>query len=431
MASDDFRQLVQAVGGWDGFEIVQWTTEETLQPDALGLPAPRIIIELRPAADAVRRCSRCGTPVVAIHDLTERRVRDLPLMGYDVWLRFPQARLECPRCGPTVEQIPWLDRYQRMTKRLAEVIARLAQVLPLTQVAALMHVSWDTVKQIDQRALAARLGPMEAADLSGVRRIAIDEFAIHKGQTYASLVVDVDTKRVLWVARGRDAGALDGFFAALGPQGCAHLEAVVLDLAIPFVKAVRTHCPQAAIVYDLFHALQRYTAQVLDRVRMDEANRLARPERHQLRHHAERVRRHLTGKGVRWLLLRDRANLRSSAERVRLQELLAANHALFVVYVLKEDLRQLWRYRYPAAARRAWHSWYARACESGIPAIVRFANRLALAADYIINHARYPLHTSLLEGINNKIKVMKRMAYGYRDDAYFFLKIRAAFPGIP
>ena len=79
----------------------------------------------------------------------------------------------------------------------------------------------------------------------------------------------------------------------------------------------------------------------------------------------------------------------------------------------------------------AWAHWYARACESGIPLLVRFAQRLALSAEYILNHARYPLHTSLLEGINNKIKVMKRMAYGYRDDAYFFLKIRAAFPGIP
>jgi transposase len=97
---------------------------------------------------------------------------------------------------------------------------------------------------------------------------------------------------------------------------------------------------------------------------------------------------------------------------------------------LKEDLRALWSYRAPLEAARAWRDWYQRACESAIPAVVRFANRLALIADYIINHAQFPLHTSLLEGINNKIKVMKRMAYGYRDDEYFFLRIRAAFPGI-
>jgi len=431
VASKDLRQLLRLVGGWEGFEVVQWTTDETLEPDALGLPAPRILIELRPAADAVKRCSRCGTPVELVHDVTERRVRDLPLMAYDVWLLFPHARLRCPRCGPTVEEIPWLDRYQRMTKRLAETIGRLAQVLPLSQVAALYHVSWDTVKQIDKRALAARLGPMAASDFSGVRRIGIDEFALRRGQQYATLVVDVDTKRVLWVGRGRDAEALSGFFAALGPEGRARIEAVVIDLARPFVKAVRTHCPHAAIVYDLYHALARYTADVLDRVRMDEANRIARPDRHHQRVRAENLRRFLTGKGVRWLLLRDRGNLRSPAEHVRLEELLAANRPLFIAYVLKEDLRNLWRLRDPVIARHGWQSWYARACESGIPALVRFANRLVLAAEYIINHALHPLHTSLLEGMNNKIKVMKRMAYGYRDEEYFFLKIRAAFPGIP
>lgn len=426
----DFLAMVQALGGWDGFTIAGFTTEDTLEPDAFGLPAKRLIIELK-ATDAVKRCGRCGQAVEAIHDVTERRVRDLPLMGLDLWLRVPYARVTCPRCGPTGEQLPWLDRYQRMTTRLAETIGRLAQVFGVHAVATLFHLAWDTVKLVHARALQAALGPMEQADFSGVRQLAIDEFAIHKGQTYATLVVDAETKRVLWVARGRDAATLDGFFAALGPAGCARIEAVVTDLALPFLKAVKRHCPRAALVSDLFHALQRYSVQVLDRVRMDEANRLGLPNRHHGRTAIERARRPLTAMGVRWLLLRGRAQLRTPAEHVRLDTLLAANHALFVVYVLKEDLRALWHYRSVAAAREAWHAWAARARESGIPALVRFANRLALSAEYIINHARYPLHTSLLEGINNKIKVMKRMAYGYRDDAYFFLKIRAAFPGIP
>jgi transposase len=351
-------------------------------------------------------------------------------MAYDVWLVFPQKRLRCPRCGPTVEEIPWLDRYQRVTKRLAETLGRMAQLMPIKQVAELFHVSWDTVKEIDKRALRARLGAMEKSDFSNVRRIAIDEFALHRGQRYATLVVDVDSKRVLWVNRGRDAEGLTGFFEALGAHGRERIEAVVIDMARPFVKAVTTHLPRAAIVYDLFHALQRYTASVLDRVRMDEANKIARPSRDHYRLRTEKLRRIITGKGVRWLLLRDRSNLRSPAERVRLEELLAANQSLFVVYVLKEDLRELWRMRDRVLARAAFESWYQRALESGIAAVVRFANRLRLEAEYIINHAVHPLHTSLLEGINNKIKVMKRMAFGYRDDEYFFLKIRAAFPGI-
>lgn len=431
MENDNLRELLDLIGGWEGFEIDRWTVNEELAPGPLGVLVPSLTIELKPKDDFIKRCSRCGTPVEEVHDVVERRVRDMPFAQYDLWLIFPQSRLRCPRCGPTAEEIPWLDRYQRVTKRLSELIGRLAQVMPIKKVAELTHVSWDTVKQIDKRSLSARLGPMEESDFSGVRRIAIDEFALHRGHRYATLVVDVDTKRVLWVNRGRDAEALSGFFQALGAEGRERIEAVVIDLARPFVKAVKTYCPNAAIVYDLFHALLRYTAQVLDRVRMDEANKIARPSRDSLRLQTENLRRIITGKGARWLLLRDRGNLRSPSERVRLEELLAANQSLFVVYVLKEDLRQLWRLRDPILARESWESWYQRALESGIAAVVRFANRLKLEAEYIINHALHPLHTSLLEGINNKVKVMKRMAYGYRDEEYFFLKIRAAFHGIP
>ena len=422
--ADGMRKLLEQLGGWDGFDVVGVTTEAEPQPDAVGQPAPRLVIELRPKAHAPRRCGRCGAVVLAVHDVSPRRVRDLPMGAYDTWLVVPRARLQCPRCGPTVEAIPWLDRYQRMTKRLADKIAGLAQVLPLKQVAAWFGVGWDTVKQIDKRALLRRLGPV---DFTGVRQIAVDEFALHRGHRYATIVVDVATQRVLWLGQGRDGTALAAFFAALGPVGCAQLEAVVCDLWRPYLKAIRTHCPRAAIVADGFHVIARYAREVVDRVRVDETNRLQRPQRDQHRARAEAVRRVI--KGTRWLLLTNRRNLPTRADRVRLKELLAANRQLFIVYVLKDDLKHLWHYRYAKVARRAWAAWYARARRSRVVPLQRFAKRLAAAVEYVVNHARYPLHTGLLEGMNNKIKVLKRMAYGYRDDEYFFLKIRAAFPG--
>lgn len=135
-------------------------------------------------------------------------------------------------------------------------------------------------------------------------------------------------------------------------------------------------------------------------------------------------------KGARWLLLRNASNLRRD-ERVRLTELLAAHRRLLVVYVLKDALKHLWRYQYRGAADRAWQAWYGWAVRSRIPALVAFARQLKAKLPGILAHCRYPLHTGVLEGINNKIKVLKRMAYGFRNDAYFFLKIRAAFPGNP
>ncbi len=118
-------------------------------------------------------------------------------------------------------------------------------------------------------------------------------------------------------------------------------------------------------------------------------------------------------------------------ERVRLRDLLCANRALFIVYVLKDDLKRLWQYRSPVAALRFWKAWRRRALRSRIPALRKFTAMLERHLDGILSHCRYPINSGVLEGCNNKIKVLKRVAYGYRDDAYFFLKIRAAFPGIP
>ena len=114
---------------------------------------------------------------------------------------------------------------------------------------------------------------------------------------------------------------------------------------------------------------------------------------------------------------------------MRLDELLAANKALFTAYVLKDDLKTLWDYRHAGYAQRFWQQWYRRAVYSRIEPLIAFARRLKPYLPGILAHCRWPLGTNLIEGINNKIKVIKRMAYGFRDDAYFFLKIRAAFPG--
>jgi len=289
--------------------------------------------------------------------------------------------------------------------------------MSLRHVAAFYRLAWTTVKRIDLRHLERELGPV---DLSGVTVIAMDEFAIQKGHRYATVIVEPSSKRVLWVGRGRSREEIRPFFKLLGPEGCARLRAAVMDMNTAYDLEVRMHCPQAEVVYDLFHVVAKYGREVIDRVRVDEANRLR----------GDKTARQVV-KSSRWLLLRNRENVTREADQIRLDEILAANQALMTVYVLKDDLKALWSYLYPKAARRFWKHWYSRAIRSRIEPLKTFARNLKPYLDGIIAHCRWPLHTSLLEGINNKIKVIKRMAYGFRDDEYFFLKIRAAFPGIP
>ncbi|WP_374063610.1 ISL3 family transposase [Cupriavidus sp. DF5525] len=402
------RDCMARLGCWEGYRLRD-SWEETRNGQRF------CVIWLEPKARRRRCCDGCGRGVSGIHDRVERRVRDLPVFEIPVELVVPRLRLACRRCGPKLERLDWLAPYARVTTRLAASVARLCKVMSLRHVAGFYRLAWTTIKRIDLRHLEQELGPV---DLRGITVIAMDEFAIQKGHHYATVIVEPSSKRVLWVGRGRSREEIRPFFKLLGPEGCARLRAAVMDMNTAYDLEVRMHCPQAEVVCDLFHVVAKYGREVIDRVRVDEANRLR----------GDRAARQVV-KSSRWLLLRNRENVTREADQIRLEEILAANKALMTVYVLKDDLKTLWAYRHPGYARRFWHDWYGRAMASGIAPLCLFAKRLKPYLPGILAHSRWPLGTNLVEGINNRIKVIKRMAYGFRDDHYFFLKIRAAFPG--
>jgi transposase len=359
-------------------------------------------------------CSGCGRACEKYHDVTERWVRDLPILDAQTHLLVHRYRAECPGCGPKVEHLPWLAKWARVTTRMAQSVARLCKVLPIRHVARFYGLGWDAVKAIDKAHLKATLGE---PDLSDVDLLAMDEFAVKKGHRYATIFVEPQRKQVLWVCKGRSREDIRPFFEMLGEAGRRRIRAVAMDMNGAYEEEVRAQCPYVTIVFDQFHVLAKYSREVIDKVRTAEANRqTSKADRKVI-------------KGSRWLLLRNQENLKPQ-ERIRLRELLRANRHLATVYILKDDLKELWDYTYSGAARRFWKEWYSRAIRSRIGPLKQFARRLSEKIEGVIDHCLYPLHTSLLEGINNKIKVIKRMAFGFRDEAYFFLKIRDAFPGI-
>jgi transposase len=406
-------ELTALLGGWEGY-CLGTTGRVKVGPEEH--QRVELHLELLPVRGHPRVCSGCGRPCRSIHDSTERWVDDLPILGTPARLLVHRVRVACPDCGPRTERLTWLEPYARVTRRLAESVARLCRVLPIKHVADYFELNWKTVKKIDKAYLTRTLGP---AELDGVSKLAMDEFAIQKGHRYATVVVDPSCKRVLWVGRGRSREEVRPFFELLGPQRCKLIEAVAMDMNAAYDLEVRQHCPKAEVVYDLFHVVAKFGREVVDRVRVDEAKKVEndRPARKVI-------------KGSRWLLLRNRENLDKPEDRVRLDELLSANRALMKVYVLKDDLKELWAYRHIGYATKFWRQWYARAVRSRVGPLKAFAVKLKGYLPGILSHCRFPLNTSVLEGINNKIKVIKRMAYGYRDDAYFFLKIRQAFPGV-
>ena len=345
-----------------------------------------------------------------------RRVRDQPLMALQVRLVVPRRRVWGEQCGgPRLEKLSWLGRYQRVTDRLAEAVSQLLCSSNILAVARFFQLGWHTVKLLDKARLRQAV---QAPDWSQIHYLAMDEFALHKGHRYATVVVDPIRRQVLWVGNGRSRETARTFFEQLPAGVAAQIRAVAIDMTTAYELEIKAHCPNAEVVFDLFHVVAKYGREVIDRVRVDQANQLR---------HDKPARRVI--KSRRWLLLRNRSNL-DPRQTVQLDELLQANQPLLTTYLMRDELKRLWFYRDPSWARKAWDHWLEQAQGSGIAALVHFATKLKAYLHGILSRCRHPLNTSIVEGINNTIKVIKRRAYGYRDQEYFFLKIRAAFPGI-
>ncbi|MGZ0706702.1 ISL3 family transposase [Pseudomonas piscis] len=391
---------------WEGFSVV------AIKPEGGALQ-----IDLVPLNTRFPICSGCNEPSTTTHEYCQRFIQDLPILGQPVRLNVELRRVGCGACGKRMEGVSWLDRYSRMTRRLAETVIQSCRRLPTLHVAQLFGLHWDSVRLLERRALQMELDKLPVAR---PRRLIMDEFALFKGHRYASVVLDADTRRVLWIGEGRSRAAIRPFFEELGLEGCARIEAVAMDMNTAFDLEVRQHCPQARVVYDLFHVVAKYGREVIDRVRVDEANRLR---------HDKPARKVI--KQARWLLLRNPENLKSADQQVHLQDLLAANQSLMTVYLMKAELKALWSPTTAWGWRSAWKQWLCLADESAIPALKQFAKRLKGYWRGILSRVRWPMHTGQLEGINNRIKVIKRMAYGYRDSEFFFMKIKSVFPGNP
>jgi transposase len=279
--------------------------------------------------------------------------------------------------------------------------------MTIQDVADHLQVSWDMIKEIQRADLQRRFAHPK---LKKVRQIAIDEISVAKGHRYMTVVLDLESGAVLFVGDGKGADALRPFWRRLRASG-ARIRAVATDMSVAYIEAVSSNLKDAVHVFDHFHVIKLYN------------EKLSELRRDVYREVTDLMHKDVL-KGIRWLLLKNPENLDPTKnERVRLDEALRINAPLFVGYYMKEQLRAIWNQEDKRTARRFLNGWIALAQVSGIRMLLNFAKTLMLHREGILNYYEHRISTGPLEGTNNKIKTMKRQAYGFRDHAFFKLKV--------
>jgi transposase len=292
--------------------------------------------------------------------------------------------------------VPWAPHASGFTHDFEELVAYLAQVTDKTQVTKLLGISWITVGAIVRRVVARKRDPDL---LEGLRSIGVDEFSYRKRHNYVTVVVDHDRQRVVWAREGHDAATLKAFFEELGPERCAELECVTIDLSGAFIKAVQEGAPKARIVFDRFH-VQRLASDALDQVRREQLQDLrGTPEGRELFR-------------TRFALLKNPWNLTAS-ERGRLSAVQRTNASLYRAYLLKETLAKALDYRQPARALRELQRWLAWAARSRLSPFVRVGRTIRKHLEGVLAYVRERLTNAFLEGTNNRIRMITHRAFGF------------------
>ena len=292
----------------------------------------------------------------------------------------------------------------RYTRKLEKFVEQLSRLMTLRDVAELTALNWDTVKDIVKRRLRRDYG---RSDWKGVRYLSIDEIYVGKRRGYYTLVMDIESGRILWVSPGRGKAGLRGFWPRLR-RGRVRIRAVAMDMSGAYWAAVVEALVGVVVVFDKFHIIQ------LMNQRLDELRR-------ELVREAEGAMK-MAIKGTRYLLLTRAANLKED-QLPKLERALKLNEPLSQAWYLKEELSLLWDQSSSAEMNRFLTQWCEQAQETGVRQLQKMAKTLLVHRSGILSWWQHPINNGRMEGTNNKIKTLNRQAYGYRDEEFFILKL--------
>lgn len=356
-------------------------------------------------------CPTCHSEDVVRNGGSERLIRNLKVGRKITFISLYHPRLRCKSCGTSrMMKLPFVDKWKPYTRAVALEALDLSMAMTLKDVSDYLGMDWRAVKEIQKRRLLAK---HRNPCIKGLKNIGIDEICIGKGHRYVTVVVDLDTGRVIFMADGKDGASLLPFWKRVRRNKCI-LNAIAIDMGPAYIAAVMEHQPQATIVFDHFHVIKLF-------------NEKLSSFRRALYNHLPDNQQKNVLKRSRWLLLKNPENLIDQRnESQRLEQALSMNKPLATVYYMKEDLREIWKQQSKDDAEELLNEWVKKAEASGIPMLKKFGYMLLARRGSILAYYDNRLSTGPVEAFNNKIKNIQRQAYGYRDQEFFRLKVYAS-----
>lgn len=356
----------------------------------------------------------CGKKSPAVDNLPARSWKHVAMWGLPVKLIYAPRRVRCIDCGKLlVEKIPWSLGKCRLTVQLISYLTLFAELLPWKQVAQLFGVHWNTVKN----AVAAAVGyGLAHREIGSVLYFGIDEISRKKGHVYCTNVYDLKQKRLLWTGKGRDKATIERFYNEIGSQLSHSVTAICCDMWQPYIDSLTAYFPNVVLVFDKFHIVAHLNKAV-DEVRREEARELKKSNTNVL-------------KGTRYIWLKNPANLTEN-QKVTLSELEKMNLKINRAYLLKEAFSQLWTYQKKGWARKFLKQWFWWATHSRLKPLRDFAWMVRRHEDGILNYFKMPLSNGIVEGLNNKAKVISHRSYGFRSFETYRLALYLCMGKLP
>ncbi len=374
-------------------------------------------VSIRPRSGSRPICSGCGKRRSGYDRLPARHFEFVPLWGIAVYFIYALRRVSCPDCGVKVERVPWADGKSPMTRSYQWFLAGWARRMCWKDVASAFHVSWERVYAAVKHAVDWGLNHR---DLEGIRAIGVDEVQWHRGHHYQTVVYQLDAgrKRLLWIGADRTTKTLLRFFRMLGERRSAKLQFVCSDMWQAYLKVIAKKASQAVHVLDRFHIMQRMN-KAIDKVRAAEVKQLKAQGYEPL-------------KGSRWLLLKRPENLTES-QAVKLKELLGLNLKSVRSHLMKEDFQRFWKYWSILWAKRFLEQWCRRAMRSKIEPMKRVARMLRDKRELVLNWFRAggSISAGIVEGFNNKLKLITRKSYGFRTQQAYEIALYHTLGDLP